>query len=50
LTGSADSGTTWSTHPPDAPQITEDAVREDAVKAAAMVDLSERILDQMSPF
>jgi len=36
--------------PTDAPQITAEDVRDDAAKAAAMVDLSERILDQMSPF
>jgi hypothetical protein len=36
--------------PTDAPQITADDVREDAAKAAAIVNLSERVLDQMSPF
>ena len=36
--------------PTDAPQISADDVREDAVKAAAIVDISERVLDQMSPF
>ena len=36
--------------PTDAPQITAEDVHDDAAKAAAMVDLSERILDQMSPF
>jgi hypothetical protein len=36
--------------PADAPQISPDDVREDAVKAAAIVDLSDRVLDQMSPF
>jgi hypothetical protein len=36
--------------PTDAPQMTADDVREDAVKAAAIVDISERVLDQMSPF
>jgi hypothetical protein len=36
--------------PTDAPQVNSDDVREDAVKAAAIVDLSERVLDQMSPF
>jgi hypothetical protein len=34
----------------DAPQIDSDDVRDDATKAAAIVDLSERVLDQMSPF
>jgi hypothetical protein len=36
--------------PTDAPQVNPDDVREDAAKAAAIVDLSERVLDQMSPF
>jgi hypothetical protein len=36
--------------PADAPQVNRDDVREDAIKAAAIVDLSERVLDQMSPF
>lgn len=36
--------------PTDAPQIGAEDVREDAVKAAAIVDLSEGVLDQMSPF
>jgi hypothetical protein len=36
--------------PADAPQISADDVREDAAKASAIVDLSERVLDQMSPF
>ncbi len=36
--------------PTDAPQISPDDVREDATKAAAIVDLSERVLDQISPF
>jgi hypothetical protein len=36
--------------PTDAPQISADDVREDATKAADIVGLSERILDQMSPF
>jgi hypothetical protein len=36
--------------PTDAPQITAEDVRDDAAKAAAMVELSDRILDQMSPF
>jgi hypothetical protein len=36
--------------PTDAPQDSADDVREDATKAAAIVDLSERVLDQMSPF
>ena len=36
--------------PTDAPQVNADDVREDAIKAAAIVDLSERVLDQMSPF
>jgi hypothetical protein len=36
--------------PTDAPQIDADDVREDAVKAIAIVDLSERLLDEMSPF
>jgi hypothetical protein len=31
-------------------QISADDVREDAVKAAAIVDISERVLDQMSSF
>jgi hypothetical protein len=34
----------------DALQISPDDVREDATKAAAIVDLGERVLDQMSPF
>jgi hypothetical protein len=33
----------------DAPQISADDVREDAAKASAIVDLSERVFDQMSP-
>lgn len=36
--------------PADAPQISADDVREDAAKARAIVDLSERVLDQMTPF
>jgi hypothetical protein len=36
--------------PTDAPQISAEDVREDAAKAAAIIDLSERVLDQMSPF
>jgi hypothetical protein len=36
--------------PTDAPQIDAGDVREDAAKAAAIVDLSERLLDEMSPF
>jgi len=32
------------------PQVGADDVREDAAKAAAIVDLAERVLDQMSPF
>jgi hypothetical protein len=36
--------------PTDAPHISMEDVREDAAKAAAIVDLSERVLDQMSPF
>jgi hypothetical protein len=36
--------------PTDAPQISANDVREDAAKARAIVDLSERVLDQMSPF
>jgi hypothetical protein len=36
--------------PADAPQIDADDVREDATKVAAIVDLSERLLDEMSPF
>jgi hypothetical protein len=36
--------------PTDAPQVNPDDVREDAAKAGAIVDLSERVLDQMSPF
>ena len=36
--------------PTDTPQISADDVREDAAKARAVVDLSERVLDQMSPF
>jgi hypothetical protein len=36
--------------PTDAPHISADDVREDATKAAAIVDISERVLDQMSPF
>ena len=34
--------------PTDAPQLTADDVREDVTKAAAIVDLGERVLDQMS--
>jgi hypothetical protein len=34
----------------DAPLVNPDDIREDATKAAAIVDLSERVLDQMSPF
>jgi hypothetical protein len=34
----------------DAPQISAEDVREDAAKATAIVDLSERVLDQMSPY
>jgi hypothetical protein len=36
--------------PTDAPQISPGDVREDVAKAAAIIDLSERVLDQMSPF
>jgi hypothetical protein len=36
--------------PTDAPQISPEDVREDVAKAAAIIDLSERVLDQMSPF
>jgi HEPN domain len=36
--------------PTDAPQISAEDVREDATKAAAIVDLSEGVIDQMSPF
>jgi len=36
--------------PADAPELTADDVREDIPKARAVVDLSERVLDQMSPF
>jgi hypothetical protein len=36
--------------PADAPQISADDVREDSAKASAIVDLSEHVLDQMSPF
>jgi hypothetical protein len=36
--------------PTDAPQISADDVREDAIKAVAIVELGERVLDQMSPF
>lgn len=36
--------------PTDAPQMNPDDVREDVTKAAAIIDLSERVLDQMSPF
>jgi len=32
------------------PEITADDVREDIPKAAAIVNLGERVLDQMSPF
>jgi hypothetical protein len=31
-------------------ELTADDVREDIPKARAVVDLSERVLDQMSPF
>jgi hypothetical protein len=36
--------------PTAAPQIDADDVREDAAKADAIVALSERLLDEMSPF
>lgn len=36
--------------PTDAPQVGTDDVREDAPKAATIVDLSERLLDEMSPY
>jgi hypothetical protein len=36
--------------PTDAPQVDADDVREDAAKADAIVALSERLLDEMSPF
>ncbi len=36
--------------PTDAPELTADDIREDIPKAAAIVDLGERVLDQMSPF
>lgn len=36
--------------PTNAPELTADDVREDIPKATAIVSLSERVLDQMSPF
>lgn len=36
--------------PADAPEVTGDDVNDDIPKAAALVDLGERVLDQMSPF
>ncbi|MGH3319254.1 MAG: HEPN domain-containing protein [Streptosporangiaceae bacterium] len=36
--------------PTDAPALTEDDIREDLTKAAAIVDLAARVLDRMSPF
>ena len=36
--------------PSHAPQLTTDDVHEDIPKADAVVDLAQRILDQMSPF
>lgn len=36
--------------PSNAPALTADDVREDVLKAADIVSLAERVLDQMSPF
>jgi len=36
--------------PSNAPALTATDVREDIPKAAAIIDLAERVLDQMSPF
>jgi hypothetical protein len=36
--------------PTRAPELTADDVREDIPKAAEIINLSERVLDQMSPF
>ena len=36
--------------PGNSPALTEADVREDIPKAAAITDLAERVLDQMSPF
>ena len=36
--------------PADAPELTADDVRDDIPNARAVVDLCERVLDQMSPF
>jgi hypothetical protein len=36
--------------PSSAPALTADDVQEDTPKAPAIIDLAERVLDQMSPF
>lgn len=36
--------------PTDAPEITPEDVREDLASAQAIIDLAEKVLDQMSPF
>ena len=36
--------------PTDSPEVTAEDVREDIPKATAIVDLAERVLDEMSPF
>jgi len=36
--------------PGNTPALTPDDVREDIPKAAAIIDLGQRVLDQMSPF
>lgn len=36
--------------PADAPELTPDDVQEDQGKAEQIVDLADRLLDQMSPF
>jgi hypothetical protein len=36
--------------PASAPELTADDVREDIPKAREIIDLSERVLEQMSPF
>jgi hypothetical protein len=36
--------------PGNAPALTADDVREDIPKAADIISLAERVLDQMSPF
>lgn len=36
--------------PGNTPALTQDDVREDIPKAAAIIDIGQRVLDQMSPF